>query len=68
MKTDAVFRFQNDLEQFERNVLFWKRIEYAATQYAKAEQHTPEADEFYKAVYGVGPGGRNQTEQEEIIT
>ncbi len=66
-KDEAVKHYEavlNRLTDYDRlmdwHSKLWKRIEYAATQYSKAEQHTPEADEFYKAVYGVGAGGRKE--------
>lgn len=38
------------------NADLWKRIERAATVYAKSDNRTPEADAFYHAVYGIAPG------------
>lgn len=51
-KQDAVDSYQTDLEQFERNVLFWKRIEGSGNRFA----HEPNVDNalrFYEDVYGI---------------
>ena len=55
-KRDAVNTFHAEREAFEREAQFWRKIESAAIAYAKAAVHTPEADAFYTAVYGVRPG------------
>lgn len=57
-KRDAVNSFETDKTLHEVHIKLWQRIEQAGTAYAKSEIHTPEADAFYKAVYGV-PAGRN---------
>ena len=55
-KQTAVNSFHSAREMWERNERLWQRIERAATAYAKAETHTPEADAFYEALYGTRPG------------
>lgn len=54
-KRDAVNSYQAEMELYDRSVLLWKRIEQAATRYAK-ERTVEAADSFYKAVYGMEPG------------
>lgn len=45
------------VEQYRQYVLhtaeMWTQVESAAIAYAKAEQHTPEADALMEAIYGV---------------
>lgn len=57
-KRGAVNSFETDKMLHEVHIKLWQRIERDGTAYAKSENHTPEADAFYKAVYGV-PAGRN---------
>ena len=54
-KTTAVNSFRTEREAWERNILFWKRIEAAAIAYAKSEGRTEAGDAFYQAVYGLRP-------------
>ena len=68
LKEDAVREYVNDLAQFQRNTLLWTRIEQAGIRYAKSDGRTPEADEFYKAVYGIMPGGGVSNHAETIDT
>ena len=56
-KEEAVRSYHHGEEQFERNILFWKRIEQAGIRYGK-ERTVEAADAFYEAVYGVSPGGK----------
>lgn len=48
---------------------FWKRVEFAGTQYAKSQDRTEAGDTFYNAVYGMMPvcrGEQNETPETEI--
>lgn len=51
----AVNSFRSEQWAWERNVLFWKRIEAAATEYAKSDDRTPAGDALFEAVYGTTP-------------
>lgn len=50
MKQDAVNSFNSEREAWERDTLLWKRIEPAATRFAK-ERTVEAACEFYVALY-----------------
>ena len=63
-KTAAVNSYLTDKEMWERYPKFWKKIEYAATQYAKSEGRTPEGDAFYEAVYGLRPSNHHEEDKE----
>ena len=54
-KDDAVQKFNADRDQFERTVLFWKRIEGPGTAFAK-EPTVENGIRLYEAVYGIGIG------------
>lgn len=56
-KQTAVNSYQAEMEQHERCVKLWQRIEQAGTAYAK-DKTIENADRFYKAVYGV-PAGKD---------
>ena len=54
-KEDAVLRYEADRDQFERTVLFWKRIEVFGTAFAK-NPTVENGIRLYEAVYGIGIG------------
>ena len=54
-KEDAVRRYEVDRDQFNRSVLFWKRIEAPGTAFAK-EPTIENAVRLYEAVYGIEIG------------
>ena len=54
-KEDAIQKYEMDLDQFERSVLFWKRIEGPGTAFAK-EPTIENAVRLYEAVYGIEIG------------
>lgn len=61
-KLTAVNSFRSEREAWERNTLFWKRIEDAATAYAKSEGRTAEGDAFYEAVYRLRPSRHHEND------
>ena len=57
-----VMRERDGEKARQYNADLYKRIEQKAIAYAKAEVHTPEADDFFEAVYGMRPGMRREIE------
>jgi len=60
---DALARKLADADMVQMNwAAFWRRVEHAATVYAKSEGRTAEADDFYEAVYRLRPSRKHEND------
>ena len=61
-KRAAVNAFRTEREAWERNILFWKRIEAAAIAYAKSGERTAAGDDLYESVYRLRPSRHHEND------